>query len=107
MNDYAIRIVRLQAELGIEGADGIILAGTDQMRYLTGWKEGGHERFVGLLVPTVGDPAFLVPAMNAEQARATPAAIAAVTGWDDASGWEGAARQIISAWSGRRKILVD
>ena len=76
MNDYLERIRGLQAHLRAEGTGGAVLAGTDQMRYLTGWREGGHERFVGLLVPAEGSPAFLVPAMNAEQAQQTPAGIA-------------------------------
>ncbi len=107
MNDYEVRITRLQAELSIDGTDGIILAGTDQMRYLTGWQEGGHERFVGLLIPLVGDPVFLVPAMKAEQARATPAGIANVVGWDDAAGWQEAAKSILDRWAGAKTVLVD
>ncbi len=100
-------MVRLQAELSIDGVDGIILAGTDHMRYLLGWQEGGHERFVGLLVPTVGEPTLLVPAMNADQALSTPAGITSVIGWDDATGWEDAALSIVSGWDAAMRILVD
>src|SRR5689334_11504510 len=107
MNDYSDRIAGLQAQLRAQGAGGAILAGTDQMRYLTGWREGGHERFVGLLVPADGAPAFLVPAMNADQAKHTPAGIATVIGWDDADGWRGAARDLISRWPEQANIAVD
>src|SRR5450631_3744867 len=100
MNEYMGRIARLQ-ELMLEASVRLtVVAGTDQMRYLTGWREGGHERFVGLLVPSEGAPAFLVPAMNAEQAKQTPAGIARVVGWDDATGWREAARDLISDWPG-------
>ena len=98
MSDYAGRIARLQNLMQEQGAAIAFLAGTDQMRYLTGWQEGGHERFVGLLVPAQGDPAFVVPAMNAPQARNTPAGIAQVLGWDDAAGWKGEVQALLKQW---------
>jgi Xaa-Pro aminopeptidase len=107
MSDYSVRIARLQQEMRAEGASGALLAGTDQMRYLTGWREGGHERFVGLFVPAAGDPAFLVPAMNAEQARHTPAEIEHVVGWSDSTGWLDAARELLAGWSSVNSLLVD
>ncbi len=107
MSDYLQRIGRLQERLKAERDHGVVLAGTDQMRYLTGWREGGHERFVGLLVPASGDPTFLVPAMNAEQARTTPAGISQVVGWDDSAGWHDAARRIMASWQGEGAVFVD
>ena len=107
MSDYTGRLKRLQGELRAADANGIVLAGTDQMRYLAGWREGGHERFVGLLVPADGEPTFVVPAMNAAQARDTPAAIAAVEGWDDATGWTEVAQTIIDSWGGGGTLFID
>lgn len=98
MNDYNTRIARLQEQLRSEGATLALLAGTDQMRYLTGWREGGHERFVGLLVPAQGDPAFVVPSMNAPQAEQTPAGIKTVVGWDDATGWYPGVQKLLQGW---------
>ena len=86
-NEYTERIAALQAQLKSKGADLAILAGTDQMRYLTGWKEGGHERFVGLFVPASGEPALVVPAMNAPQARTTEAGISKVYGQQRLRQW--------------------
>src|ERR1700722_10576351 len=97
MTDYSQRITSLQTLLVAEGADLAILAGTDQMRYLTGWKEGGHERFVGLFVPAIGQPTLVVPAMNAPQARQTPAGIQNVIGWNDETGWHEAAQAVLLA----------
>ena len=98
MSDYGGRIARLQAAMRAEGAHLTLLAGTDQMRYLTGWREGGHERFVGLFVPAEGEPAFVVPKMNAPQAREAPAGIARVLGWEDHTGWHGEVRKLLEGW---------
>lgn len=98
MSDFKGRIARLQELMQKQGAALAVLAGTDQMRYLSGWREGGHERFVGLLVPAKGDPAFVVPAMNAPQAKKTPVGITNVLGWDDATGWKGDVQSLLAQW---------
>lgn len=107
MSDYEGRLERLRVQMDMLGASGAVLAGTDQMRYLTGWQEGGHERFVGLLIPANGEPAFLVPSMNAPQAKTNLAAIDNVVGWDDATGWKEAARTLMHAWASEGLVLVD
>ena len=99
MSDYSERTARLQTLLQSQGAFGAILAGTDQMRYLTGWREGGHERFVGLFIPQEGAPAFVVPSMNASQARKTPAEIRDVFGWEDSEGWTNTVQELMAGWS--------
>ncbi|MFB8787046.1 aminopeptidase P family N-terminal domain-containing protein, partial [Pasteurella multocida] len=71
---------------------------TDQMRYLTGWAEYGHERLVGLIVPTEGKSVFVVPKMNAPQAQANPAGIRHVIGWEDATGWQEEVHALLSDW---------
>lgn len=87
MPDYAGRIAKAQALLRDTGLGGAALAPTDHMRYLTGWAEQGYERLIALFLPASGEPVFVVPELNAEQARANPAGIADVRGWSDASGW--------------------
>jgi Xaa-Pro aminopeptidase len=79
------------------------------MRYLTGWKEGGHERFVGLFVPVIGDSTLVVPEMNAPQARSDSAGIQNVIGWLDETGWQSAARAILDSLTADtdHTILVD
>jgi len=109
MTDYSGRIAALQARLRAQSADLAILAGTDHMQYLTGWREGGHERFVGLFIPSNGAASFVVPEMNASQARKTPAGISAVQGWFDETGWH--AEALSAAGVGSLKpgsvVLVD
>ena len=109
MNEYQGRIARLQELMREAEARLIVIAGTDQMRYLTGWREGGHERFVGLLIPASGDPAFVVPAMNAPQAAQTSAGIAQVIGWDDGPGWHEAVQSLFATWrvGGADTVLAD
>lgn len=89
VNDYQQRISTLKTKMKAEEVSLTLLAGTDAMRYLTGWREGGHERFVGLFVPQDEEQraAFVVPAMNAPQALKTPAEVSEVFGWSDESGW--------------------
>ena len=95
--DYAGRIARLQERLRTQRIALAILAGTDQMQYLTGWREGGHERFVGLFVPARGATAFLVPAMNLRQAQSNSAKITEALGWKDETGWLTQAQTLLTA----------
>ena len=97
--DYAGRIARLQELLRTHQISLIILAGTDQMQYLTGWREGGHERFVGLFVPARGEAAFLVPAMNSRQAQANRAGITEALGWKDETGWLEQAQALLTSYA--------
>ena len=97
--DYAERIARLQELLRTQHTALAILAGTDQMRYLTGWREGGHERFVGLFVPAQGEAAFLVPAMNARQAQENRAGITEALGWKDETGWLAQAQTLLTSYA--------
>lgn len=88
MSDYAARIARLQEIMQAQGFGLAVLSCTDQMRYLTGYVEGAHERLLALFVPAQGQAVFVVPTMNAQAARANPAAIKGVLGWTDGEGWQ-------------------
>lgn len=94
MNDYAARIACLQSVMHRRGASLTVISWTDQMRYLTGYVEGAHERLLALFVPAEGEAAFLVPSMNAQAARTNPAGIERVIGWMDAEGWVPAAQRL-------------
>ncbi len=109
MNDYQTRVARLQTAMQAEGVALTLLAGTDQMRYLSGWREGGHERFVGLFVPAQGETAFVVPAMNAPQARKTPLGTQQVHGWADENGWHPDAKALFAQYGvgDGATVLVD
>ncbi len=111
MSDYGERIARLQQAMQAQGAAAAVFGPTDQMRYLTGWAEPGHERLLALFVPAQGDPALVVPAINAQHAAANPAGVRHIVGWEDAAGWHEAARDLLAPWvSGstqKTAFLVD
>lgn len=109
MHDYADRLRRLQQHLRAQGVDLAVFGATDNMRYLTGWAEPGHERLVGLLVPRDGAPAFLVPQMNVSQASGNPAGFGEVIGWDDGAGWHSAFQSLMERWQIDRAgiLLID
>jgi Xaa-Pro aminopeptidase len=106
MNIYPDRIGRVQELLRERGAAAAVYAPTDQMRYLTGWSESGHERFLALLIPAEGDPAFVVPALNAPQAKRNPAGIRDVIGWADETGWQKSVQKLFRRWQVKRGGLV-
>jgi len=103
---YVDRIARLQRLLRAERLAGAVFAPTDQMRYLTGWAEHGHERLIALFVPARGRPAFVVPAMNATQARDNPAGIRDVLPWEDAEGWHSVACGLLKSWNPEGRALA-
>lgn len=111
MTDFGDRLRRLQEAMRRESAVAALFAPSDQMRYLTGWAESGHERLIGLFVPSEGEPAFLVPTMNVSQARGNPAGITGILGWDDATGWQPMAKSLLRGWKVDRArdafVLID
>ena len=109
MSDYAERIARFQEVMRAQGADLAVLSFTDQMRYLTGYMEGAHERLLALFVPAQGEPAFVVPFMNAQRARANEAGIASVLGWTDSEGWQMSAQQLVYQYALQdgATVLID
>ncbi len=109
MNLYRERIRRLQALMQQEGYRLAVLSFSDQMRYLSGYMENGHKRFLALLVPWSEEPVFVVPKMNAIEAARNPAQISRVYGWEDASGWQDTVRTLFQEWDIRpgQAVLVD
>jgi Xaa-Pro aminopeptidase len=109
VSDYEQRIIRLQSALRGERASLAVISFTDQMRYLAGMVENGHERLLALLVPAEGEPAFIVPAINAAQFTSNPAGIERIVPWDDATGPAPALAGLLDAYdvSGGDTVYVD
>src|ERR1043165_1062017 len=106
MPDYSKRITRAQEVLRSRGLCGAILAPSDQMRYLSGWAEHGHERLIALFLPAVGEPAFVVPSMNASQAKENRATIPDVRAWGDETGWHSTVGGLLGEWKLNGKGLA-
>ena len=109
MSEYAGRIGRLQEIMRAQGVGLAVLSCTDQMRYLTGYVEGAHERLLALFVPAQGEAAFVVPTMNAQAARANPAQIGRVQGWPDSHSWQGQVTNVIESYglANDARVLID
>lgn len=109
MSDYEQRIIRLQSALRGERASLAVISFTDQMRYLAGMVENGHERLLALLVPADGEPAFIVPAINAAQFTSNPAGIERIVAWDDATGPAPALAGLLDAYdvTGGDTVYID
>ncbi|MCC6727985.1 MAG: aminopeptidase P family protein [Chthonomonadales bacterium] len=107
MANFTDRVGRLQEAMRASGIGLAVLAPGAQMRYLSGWAEPGHERLLALFVPASGEPAFVVPALNAAQAAANPAAIRDLRSWDDAAGWEGVVSALVNARVRERAFAID
>lgn len=87
MNLYETRLGVVRAAMQENDLDALVITPGAAMRYLTGFSEPGS-RFLALVVPAKQPWLFVVPALNAEQARQSPAGVTDVRAWDDAQGWE-------------------
>ena len=87
MNLYEKRLSLVRSAMHENGLDTLIVTPGAAMRYLTGFSEMGS-RFLALVVPDDQPWLFVVPALNAGQARLNPAGVTEIRVWDDAQGWE-------------------
>ena len=87
MNLYDLRLSLVRTAMHANGLDTLIITPGAAMRYLTGFSEPGS-RFLALIVPDDQPWLFVVPALNAGQARQNPAGITDIRVWDDTQGWE-------------------
>jgi len=95
---FAERLAEVQRRMRASGAGALIVGPGDNLRYLTGWSEDGHERFLALVLPASGEPALVVPVMNAAQSRGNPAGISHVIGWADDEGWQPAVMTLLARY---------
>ena len=87
MNLYEKRLSLVRTAMHENGLDTLIVTPGAAMRYLSGFSEPGS-RFLALIIPDDQPWLFVVPALNAEQARRNPAGITDIRVWEDALGWE-------------------
>lgn len=80
MNESGARFRAVREALRRRGMAAGLVTHPTSMRYLTGWSNPS-KRFSGLLVPADGDPVLLLPALEAEGARA--ATVLPLVTWND------------------------
>lgn len=109
MNEFKQRIGELQRLMTSQEYDLAVVSWTDQMRYLTGYAENGHKRLLVLFVPSAGEPAFVVPSLNEQAARANRAGIERIVAWQDSDGWATSVLDLLGEMGipERAKVLVD
>ncbi len=86
-NLYEKRLSLVRAAMHENGLDTLIITPGAAMRYLTGFSEPGS-RFLALIIPDDKPWLFVIPALNAGQARTNPAGVLDIRVWDDGTGWE-------------------
>lgn len=62
----------LQGWLSRQGAAAAFITPGANLTYLTGWHTHSYERLTGLLLPSEGSPALIVPSLDAEAASRSP-----------------------------------
>lgn len=67
------RIQKLHAYMTQQGLDAVLITSPKHVYYLTGFYTDPHERFLGLILPAVGEPSLIVPALDREAAAAASA----------------------------------
>jgi Xaa-Pro aminopeptidase len=99
----ADRLTAAQNLLERQELDGIVLTPGSDLLYLAGYQARPFERLTCLVVPRSGDPVLVVPALEASDARACPAAAAGVDvyPWDET---ENPARTVAQVLSGARRV---
>ncbi|MHB2165934.1 M24 family metallopeptidase [Alsobacter sp. R-9] len=61
---------KLRATMAREGVDGLLMLGTGNVVYATGFFHSANERPIGAYVPVDGDPVLFVPLLEKENAEA-------------------------------------
>jgi len=109
MNRYTERIVQAQERMQAEGIAAMLLAPTEQMQYLIGWRTEPHERLLALFLPVEGQPVLIAPSINAAQARTNPAGITSIWEWRDSPGWMECVASLLKEWriNGRTFAIDD
>jgi Xaa-Pro dipeptidase len=65
---YHQRMENLHAYMEEQKLDAILITSPKHVYYLTGFYADPHERFMGLVMPSAGDPVLIVPALDREAA---------------------------------------
>ncbi len=84
------RLERLQQEMKTRGLDGIALMPGASQTYFSGMHTHVSERPILLFLPVAGEPAVIIPGLEAMKARAAGVPEARIFAWTDEEWFEGA-----------------
>lgn len=91
MNDE--RLNKLYAQIAAQGLDGIALLPGPNMFYVSGISSHVSERPIILFLPAAGEPAIIIPTLEAMKARAAGIPAARIFDWNDQEGYSPAFQQ--------------
>lgn len=91
------RLEKLRHQMVDQGLDGIALVPGPNMLYFSGVTSHISERPIILFLPAVGEPAIVIPTLEAMKARAAGISEERIFGWTDQEGYKAAFEQISSS----------
>lgn len=98
------RVSRLARALTEAGADAFFAATPDSMRYLVGFGEHPHERFLALGISASGQMVLICPALSEQQARR--AGIEQIRSWRDGEDPLALFQALADEWNLRSSIVA-
>jgi Xaa-Pro aminopeptidase len=106
VDESAARIKRLQAEMARRGVDDLIVGPSPDLRYLLGTDGHVSERMSVLIVPRAGQPAYVVPGLEAPL-LARLDGLLAIHPWEETEAPAERAAQAIGPGAGRTIAVGD
>jgi Xaa-Pro dipeptidase len=98
------RISRLAAALQESGVDAFFAWSPITMKYLAGFGESGHERFLTFAIKADGETAMICPALSEQQVRR--AGVTNIRSWQDSEDPLALFQDLIDEWNLRSSILA-
>lgn len=93
MNNNNKRLQKLQEQLISQGLNGIALVPGPNMIYFSGIHSHLSERPIVLLIPALGEPAIIIPTLEAMKAQDAGIPVNRIFDWNDQEGYSSAFQQ--------------
>jgi Xaa-Pro dipeptidase len=87
------RLQKLQNQISTQGLNGLALVPGPNMLYVSGVNSHLSERPIVLFVPATGDPAIIIPTLEAMKAQDAGIPVNRIFGWNDQEGYSSAFQQ--------------
>ena len=90
------RLEQLRSLMADNGLDGIALVPGPNMLYFSGISSHVSERPIILFLPVAGEPAIIIPTLEAMKARDAGISEKRIFGWNDQEGYKAAFQQVVT-----------